>query len=69
MGYGYLAVGGMVPLRIEQIEMALATIREWRAPGLGTETAGMVVASPSCGNAKITEVLAPFMWGGSRAHT
>ncbi|TXG96734.1 MAG: hypothetical protein E6R08_08620 [Nevskiaceae bacterium] len=27
MGYGYLAVGGMVPLRIEQIEKALATIR------------------------------------------
>lgn len=28
MGYKYLAVGGMVPLRIEQIEKALATIRE-----------------------------------------
>jgi len=28
MGYGYLAVGGLVPLRIEQIERALSTIRE-----------------------------------------
>jgi hypothetical protein len=28
MGYTYLAVGGMVPLRIEQIEQALAAIRD-----------------------------------------
>jgi hypothetical protein len=28
MGYTYLAVGGMVPLRIEQIEQALTAIRE-----------------------------------------
>lgn len=28
MGYDYLAVGGMVPLRIDQIECALAAIRE-----------------------------------------
>ncbi|WP_316191865.1 MULTISPECIES: tRNA-guanine transglycosylase DpdA [unclassified Bradyrhizobium] len=28
MGYGYLAVGGLVPLRIEQIDAALAAIRD-----------------------------------------
>lgn len=34
MGYGYLAIGGMVPLKIDQIARTLAVIREAIPPGI-----------------------------------